>query len=106
MKSSTSGLARQVCINLLHTDLLWRILASFSKIRIKNNKTARYGVRGGGGGGGNGGMTTQLWLLLIKGRGISTGRAVWWHPQPFLFHQRTKIFLGPKMLQTRMHIMY
>jgi hypothetical protein len=50
MKSPTSGLARNACINLLHTDLLWRILASFSKIRIKNNKTVRYGVRGGGDG--------------------------------------------------------
>jgi hypothetical protein len=78
--------------------LLWRILASFNKNRIKNNKTTRYR--------GNGGMTTHLWLLLIKDRGISTGRAAWWHPQPFLFHQRTENFLGPKILQTRMHVMY
>jgi hypothetical protein len=46
MKSPTSGLARQACINLLHADLVWRILASFSKNRIKSNKTTRYGVRG------------------------------------------------------------
>lgn len=51
-------------ISVLRVDLLWRILASFNKNRIKNNETTRYG--------GNGGMTTQLWLLLVKDRGIST----------------------------------
>jgi hypothetical protein len=74
--------------SILNADLLWRILASFNKNAIKNNKNKRYG--------GNGGMTSNLWLLLVKGRDISNGWTVGWHPELFLMHQRTEKCLNPK----------